>query len=99
VIALLGNRFAIPAGLVELIQHRAGTPLLRSDQKIVYLCDWEDKKTRLAGVAKLLQALVKIVGAEKPDVNAALPPPQPSLVKPQAARRWYETSGRSRFAG
>src|SRR6516165_12074781 len=39
------------------------------------------------GVAKLLQALVKIARAEKPEVEAALPPPTPSLVKPQVARQ------------
>jgi transcription-repair coupling factor (superfamily II helicase) len=52
VIALRGNRFANPAGLVELIQRDAGTLKLRPDQKIVYLRNWEDEKTRLAGVAK-----------------------------------------------
>jgi transcription-repair coupling factor (superfamily II helicase) len=60
---------------------------LRPDQKIVYLRNWEDEKTRLAGVAKLLQALVKIAGGAKPDADALLPPPTPSLVKPQMARR------------
>ncbi len=87
VIALRGNRFANPVGLVELIQRHAGTLKLRPDQKIVYLRNWEDEKTRLAGVAKLLQGLVKIAHAEKPDADMTLPPPTPSLVKPQVARR------------
>jgi transcription-repair coupling factor (superfamily II helicase) len=87
VIALRGNRFANPAGLVELIQRHAGTLKLRPDQKIVYLRNWEDEKTRLAGVAKLLQALVKIARTEQPDTDAALPPPTLSLVKPKIARR------------
>jgi len=86
VIALRGNRFANPAGLVDLIQRHAGTLKLRPDQKIVYLRNWEDEKTRLAGVAQLLRALVKIARAEKPGA-ATLPPPTPSLVKPQVARR------------
>lgn len=60
---------------------------LRPDQKIVYPRNWEDEKTRLAGVAKLLQALVKIARAEKPGADVTLPPPTPSLVKPQVARR------------
>jgi transcription-repair coupling factor (superfamily II helicase) len=47
VIAVRGN----PEGLVELIQRHAGTLKLRPDQKIVYLRNWEDEKTRLAGVA------------------------------------------------
>ena len=87
VITLRGNRFANPAGLVELIQRHAGTLKLRPDQKIVYLRNWEEEKTRLAGVAQLLRALVKIAHAEKPDAGAALPPPTPSLVKTQVARR------------
>src|SRR6516164_1260769 len=73
VITLRGNRFANPAGLVELIQRHAGTLRLRPDQKIVYLRTWDDEKTRLAGVVKLLQALVKIAGAAQP--NGELPTP------------------------
>jgi transcription-repair coupling factor (superfamily II helicase) len=87
VITLRGNRFANPAGLVELIQRNAGTLKLRPDQKIVYLRNWEDEKTRLAGVAKLLEALVKIARAEKPDADVALPLPSPPLVNPKLARR------------
>ena len=60
---------------------------LRPDQKIVYLRNWEDEKTRLAGVAKLLQALVKIARTEQPDTDAALPPPTPEVSKPKIARR------------
>jgi len=60
---------------------------LRPDQKIVYLRNWEDEKTRLAGVAQLLRALVKIARAEKPDATAVLPSPAPALVKQQVVRR------------
>ena len=42
VVTLRGNRFANPAGLVELIQRHAGTLRLRPDQKLVYLRNWED---------------------------------------------------------
>jgi hypothetical protein len=45
IIPLRGNRFANPAGLVELIQRNAGTLKLHPDQKIVYLRNWEDEKT------------------------------------------------------
>ncbi|MGH7111851.1 MAG: transcription-repair coupling factor, partial [Stellaceae bacterium] len=86
VIALRGNRFANPEGLVQLIQRHAGTLRLRPDQKLVYLRDWRDEAERLAGVARLLQALVKIVRAGKPE---AVPPPAPpasSLVKKIARR-------------
>src|ERR1044071_4391278 len=41
VVALRGNRFANPAGLVEMIQKNAGTLRLRPDQKLVYLRNWE----------------------------------------------------------
>jgi transcription-repair coupling factor (superfamily II helicase) len=85
VITLRGNRFANPAGLVELIQRNAGTLKLRPDQKIVYLCNWEDEKTRLTGVAKLLQALVKIAGTPAQPGDLQLPPSKPELVKPKVA--------------
>ncbi|HEV8680109.1 MAG TPA: transcription-repair coupling factor [Stellaceae bacterium] len=85
VIALRGNRFANPAGLVELIQKNAGTLRLRPDQKLVYLRNWEDAKERLAGVARFLQTLVKLARASEP--TAAMPPPTPELVETRAAGR------------
>jgi transcription-repair coupling factor (superfamily II helicase) len=60
VIGLRGNRFANPAGLVELIQKQAGTLRLRPDHRLVYLRNWDDEKARLKGVAGLVQALVKL---------------------------------------
>src|ERR1700752_4272440 len=77
VITLRDNCFANPAGLADLIQRNAGTLKLRPDQKIVYLRNWEDEKTRVAGVAKLLRALVKIAPAAKAGPDAALTPPMP----------------------
>jgi transcription-repair coupling factor (superfamily II helicase) len=81
VITLRGNRFANPAGLVELIQGQAGRLRLRPDQKLVYLRNWEDEATRLKGVAGLMQTLVKLARAATP--NAAMPPPTPALRKAQ----------------
>jgi hypothetical protein len=49
------------------------------------LRNWEDEKTRLAGVAGLLQALVKIARAAKPDAGASMPTPAP--LEPKVARR------------
>jgi transcription-repair coupling factor (superfamily II helicase) len=86
VISLRDNRFANPAGLVDLIQRHAGTLKLRPDQKIVYLRHWEDAKTRLSGVAKLAQAMAKIAHNGTPPV-AAPAKVTPSLAKPKAARR------------
>src|ERR1051325_9404939 len=77
VVALRGNRFANPAGLVEMIQKNAGTLRLRPDQKLVYLRNWEDEKERLAGVALWRRALVKIPRAGAPDA-APPPPPKPT---------------------
>jgi transcription-repair coupling factor (superfamily II helicase) len=88
VISLRDNRFANPAGLVELIQRNAGTLKVRPDQKILYQRNWDDAKTRLAGVAKLVQALAKIARTSILDADAAAPPnPTPARVKPNVARR------------
>ena len=57
VVTLRNNRFANPAGLVELIQKHAGTLRLRPDQKLVYLRNWDDEVSRLKGVTGLMQAL------------------------------------------
>ena len=81
------NRFANPAGLVELIQSNAGTLKLRTDQKLVYLRNWDDDKQRLSGVARLLQALVKLARAATPEAEAALPQAAPEPAKPKVARR------------
>ena len=84
-IQLRGNRFANPAGLVELIQKHAGTLRLRPDQKLVYLRNWNDEAARVKGVSGLMQALVKLARNEAP---AAAPATPPALVKkPQLARR------------
>jgi transcription-repair coupling factor (superfamily II helicase) len=87
VISLRGNRFANPAGLVQLIQRHAGTLKLRPDQKLVYLRDWRDEKERLAGVARLLQALVKIARSAQPEAKAAPASPAPPPARPKLARR------------
>jgi transcription-repair coupling factor (superfamily II helicase) len=89
VVTLRDNRFANPAGLVELIQKHAGTLRLRPDQKLVYLRNWEDEKERLSGVARLMQTLVKLARAGTPETDAAPPSPKPTpeLVKERAARR------------
>jgi transcription-repair coupling factor (superfamily II helicase) len=87
VITLRGNRFANPAGLVELIQKNAGTLRLRPDQRLVYLRNWDDEKERLAGVARLMQALVKLARAGQPEAAAPMPKPTPELVKARAAGR------------
>jgi transcription-repair coupling factor (superfamily II helicase) len=85
---LRGNRFANPAGLVELIQKHAGTLRLRPDQKLVYLRSWDDEASRLKGVAGLLQALVKLARTAAPETAPApMPRPTPELVKARAAGR------------
>jgi transcription-repair coupling factor (superfamily II helicase) len=87
VISLRDNRFANPAGLVNLIQRNAGTLKLRPDQKIVYLRDWHDAKTRLTGAARLVQALAKLARATPAEAEGALPRPTPSLAKTRMAKR------------
>ena len=88
VVTLRSNRFANPAGLVELIQKHAGTLRLRSDQKLVYLRNWEDEKERLVGVARLMQALVRVARAAPSDeAPPAMPQPTPELVKARAGGR------------
>ena len=81
------NRFANPAGLVDLIQRNAGTLKLRPDQKILYQRNWDDANARLTGVAKLVRALAKIARTAQPAAAVQLPKPTPSLAKPKVARR------------
>ncbi|HVC53622.1 MAG TPA: transcription-repair coupling factor [Stellaceae bacterium] len=78
VIGLRNNRFANPAGLVDLIQQHSGTLRLRPDHKLVYLRNWDDEKARMKGVAGLMQTLVKLSRAT---------PAAPDASRPAAARR------------
>ena len=88
VVTLRNNRFANPAGLVELIQKHAGTLRLRPDQKLVYLRNWDDEAARLKGASGLLQALVKLARAATPEAPPApMPRPTPELVKARESRR------------
>ena len=87
VISLRDNRFANPAGLVDLIQRNAGTLRIRPDQKIVYLRNWEDAKARLTGVAKLAQALAKIARNSGRGADAPAPIATPSVATRATARR------------
>jgi transcription-repair coupling factor (superfamily II helicase) len=87
VVTLRDNRFANPAGLVELIQKHAGTLRLRPDQKLVYLRNWEDEKERLSGVARLMQTLVKLARAGTPETVAIEPNPASEPVKTKVAAR------------
>jgi transcription-repair coupling factor (superfamily II helicase) len=86
-LALRGNRFANPQGLVDLIRRNPGILKIRPDQKIVYLRNWGDEKARLAGVARLLQTLVKIAATAGPERAAAVPPPVLEPVDRPTARR------------
>ena len=56
-ISFWNNTFPNPLGLVEFIKTQMGTVRLRPDQKLVVMRSWEDKKTRLAGIEKLLLAV------------------------------------------
>ena len=88
VVTLRNNRFANPAGLVELIQKHAGTLRLRPDQKLVYLRNWDDEAARLKGASGLLQALVKLARAATQEAPPApMPRPTPELVKARESRR------------
>jgi transcription-repair coupling factor (superfamily II helicase) len=87
VISLRDNRFANPAGLVDLIQRNAGTLKLRPDQKILYQRNWDDAKARLTGVTKLVRTLAKIARAGASELDAPIPKPTPELLKPSIARR------------
>jgi transcription-repair coupling factor (superfamily II helicase) len=102
VISFRGNAFANPAKLIDLIQKESPAMKVRPDQKLVWICDFEDKAQRVAGVQKLLGRLVAFVKDAKPGGDTALPPPTPVLkqkslptpfrprvpVKPITTKRW-----------
>jgi transcription-repair coupling factor (superfamily II helicase) len=65
---------------------------LRPDQKLVYLRNWDSEAERLSGVARLMQALVKIArgaGTDQDAKTAAVPVPKspPELAKARVGAR------------
>ena len=59
------NEFADPGALVRFITTQAGTVQLRPDQKLVYRRDWVDKRSRLAGVRRLMEQLSNMAAPNK----------------------------------
>lgn len=75
----IGTPVLIPEGQVADLGMRLG--LYR---RIAAL---QDEKEGLAGAARLLQTLVEIVCATKPDTDRGLSQPTPSLIEPWMTRR------------
>ncbi len=70
------NRFANPPRLIEMIQRESPDMMLRPDQKLVWLRDFEVAKERVAGVEKLLRRLARYARDEDSaeDRGRLLPP-------------------------
>jgi transcription-repair coupling factor (superfamily II helicase) len=60
-IVFRGNRFANPAGLVEMIQREgAGRAVLHPDHRLVLHREWHNEKTRLKGALDMVGKLAEI---------------------------------------
>jgi len=60
VVAFRHNRFAKPEKLIAFITRDAASMKVRPDQKLVHVAKWDDARTRMKGVAKLMAELAKI---------------------------------------
>ena len=69
VIALRGNEFQNPAGLLNYIAEQGSMAKIRPDQRIVLIRDWKSGEDRLKGVATIMTRLVRL--AEDGDQRAA----------------------------
>ena len=54
------DSIANPGGLIDFIQRQAGKVQLRPDHKLVYRRNWDDAATRVGGVRRLLEQIVKV---------------------------------------
>ncbi len=66
VLVFRDNRFANPAGLVQLIQRDKGRATLRPDHRLVFHREWRDDKTRLAGTMRLMEGLAGLAAEAEP---------------------------------
>ncbi|MBM3531567.1 MAG: transcription-repair coupling factor [Alphaproteobacteria bacterium] len=60
VVTLRHNTFVKPDKLIDFITRQVGTARVRPDQKIVFQRGWEDEKTRIQGMRRLMGDLAKI---------------------------------------
>jgi transcription-repair coupling factor (superfamily II helicase) len=60
VLSFRNNRFAKPAQLVEFINRSRNEISLRPDHKLVYRQPWDNSRSRVAGVHRLMQNLANI---------------------------------------
>jgi len=87
VLSFRGNRFANPAGLVDFLQAQLGTAKLRTDQKLLFMRNWESPKDRLAGVRYLLEKLAEIAGSAPPEAAVKIDAPKAAPRKQESAAR------------
>jgi len=59
------NRFANPAGLVQLIARQGVSAKLRTDHRLVFLRDWAEPRHRLAGVLTIAESLAELANVGK----------------------------------
>ena len=62
VVTLRNNRFANPEGLVQFMQRSKGLIKLQPDHRLMIKADWEGRKPRVNGVAKLVGELAALAG-------------------------------------
>ncbi len=60
VVSFFEDRFAKPEALVHFIGRQAGMVKLRPDHKLVFRRDWDDPRTRVSGVRKLMDELASL---------------------------------------
>jgi transcription-repair coupling factor (superfamily II helicase) len=60
VLTFRGNSFANPAGLVQFISRAGGGCKLRPDHKLVFQRNWEDAKSRVAGLRKVVSQMAQL---------------------------------------
>jgi transcription-repair coupling factor (superfamily II helicase) len=70
-IAFRGNRFANPAGLVDMISRQGGAMKLRPDHRLVYLRAWDNVDERLKGLNQLVDRLAAIAAGVGARTGAA----------------------------
>lgn len=61
VLSFHNNRFANPAGLVQLINQHLGTIKLRPDHKLIYFSSWETQSEKMNGIKMLMRHFIKLV--------------------------------------
>ena len=97
VLSFRDNKFAKLENLIAFIGKRQAVISLRPDHKLVYRQAWDNAKTRVAGVHKLMEEIARLGGMSVHPLSTAVTPrkrgPGQAMVQSLGCRCGHDMRG------